>query len=284
MPLFEPPLSLSIAAEHATQALTATSPTPRIDADVLVRHAAGVTRAESIAHPDRLLSIDACRLLAALVERRARGEPIAYLTGIREFWSLELIVSPATLIPRPETELLVERALAHIDAGARTVADLGTGSGAIALAIAHERPEVTVVATDCSAAAIAVARANAERLRLRNVRFAVGDWFAALGTERFDIVVSNPPYVRSDDPHLLRGDVRHEPRLALVAGPRGLDAIAHIAATAPLSLSPNGWLLIEHGHDQGPDVRRMFADNGYRDIQTHRDLGGHERVTQARRA
>lgn len=282
MTAFTPPLSLRAAFERARAALAVSSATASLDAEVLVRQAGGATRAELMTHPERPLSAPACAELARLVARRRRGEPVAYIAGRREFWSLDLQVSPATLIPRPETELLVERALARIpSSGAWSVADLGTGSGAVALAIAHERPAARVVATDCSETALAVARANARRLGLLRVEFCSGSWLAPLHGRRLHMIVSNPPYVRADDAHLLTGDVRFEPRTALVGGADGLEAIRQIVAAAPAHLSRAGWLLLEHGFDQGADVRALLAGAAYRDIRTYRDLAGNDRVTEA---
>lgn len=219
-----------------------------------------------------------------LVQARASGTPVAYLLGRRAFWSLDLVVSPAVLIPRPETELLVELAVERLPRDvACAVADLGTGSGAIALAIAHERPRARVRATDLSADALAVALANARSLGLVNVEFAQGDWCEALGALRFDLIVSNPPYIATDDPHLARGDLRHEPLSALASGADGLDAIRTIVAAAPAHLSPGGWLLIEHGWEQAPQVRELLVRQGWRDAASAHDLAGHERVTFARR-
>jgi release factor glutamine methyltransferase len=275
-------LTLAAAIESARQALVATSPTPRLDAEVLVRHASGGRRADFTARADRVLTETARRTLARLVDRRRNGEPIAYLTGHREFWSLDLEVSPDTLIPRPETELLVERALARIPLTSTwSVVDLGTGCGAIALAIAHERPRSKVIATDRSEAALARARANARRLGVENIQFLTGDWFVPLGDRRVHMVVSNPPYLRADDPHLLQGDVRFEPRAALVGGPDGLEAIRHIAANARAHLGAGAWLLLEHGFDQGDDVRALLTDREYGLTHSHRDLAGHERVVEA---
>lgn len=285
MLLFNPPLTLETAIARTRQALADAGDTARLDAEMLVRHVSGTTRAHTIAYPEQLLSDTACDLLEALVARRRRGEPIAYLVGAREFWSLELIVSPATLIPRPETELLVERALAHIpSAETCSVADLGTGSGAIAIAIARERPMAHVVATDIAEATLAVARTNARRFGATNVRFQLSDWFAALAGQRFDVIVSNPPYVRTGDPHLLAGDVRFEPRAALDGGTDGLAAIAGIVGGAKPHLTSSGRLLIEHGFDQASDVRDILTQRGFCRIMTHKDLAGHDRVTEAQAA
>src|SRR5690606_29533287 len=225
---------------------------------------------------------DAARF-EALVARRAAGEPVAYLVGTRGFWRLELAVTPDTLVPRPETELLVELALARIDPrAAARVADLGTGSGAIALAIAGERPRARVVATDASAAALEVARANAAALGLGNVEFRHGDWWAPLAGERFALVASNPPYIADGDAHLAQGDLRFEPRAALASGADGLDAIRAIVAGAPAHLRDGGWLLVEHGWEQGAAVRALFEAAGFDEVATERDLEQRDRVTLGR--
>ncbi|MBI3899700.1 MAG: peptide chain release factor N(5)-glutamine methyltransferase [Gammaproteobacteria bacterium] len=275
--------TLTAALDDIAHALTPISPTPRLDAEVLLQFVSGATRSVLIAHPNRPLAPKERAALAALVERRRRGEPIAYLVGQREFWSLALTVTPATLIPRPETELLVERALAHLsETIVETIVDLGTGSGAIALAIAHERPQLDVIATDRSAAALAVAQANAQRLDIANVEFVIGDWLAPLAGQRFRLIVSNPPYIPANDPHLSQGDVRFEPREALVAGNDGLTDIRRIAQQARAQLVAGGWLLLEHGFDQAVAVQTLLAEFGYVDITSQRDFAGHERITEAR--
>ena len=281
-PDLAPPLTLGAALDTATRLLASASPTPRLDAEVLLAETSGATRAEMIACPGRMLAAPACAAFARLLARRRQGEPAAYLTGRREFWSLELRVTPATLIPRPETELLVERALARIpDDAPLRAADLGTGSGAVALALARERPALRVIATDSSADALAVAGANAARLGIGNVEFRQGDWFAPLAAERFAVIVSNPPYVRSDDPQLREGELRFEPRTALDGGPDGLDAIRRLVRDVPSHLPPGGWLLLEHGFDQGEPVRALLHQHSYDRVHTWRDLAGHERVTEA---
>lgn len=263
--------------------MLAASPTPRLDAEVLVMHVTGLTRAQLITRAAEPLTPDPQSRLEALLARRARGEPIAYLTGAREFWSMELRVTPAVLIPRPETELLVEQALALIPKEAAwTLADLGTGSGAVALALARERPRCRVIATDASEAALAVARANAQRLGLRNIEFRHGEWLAPLAGLTLDLVVSNPPYVADGDPHLDQGDLRFEPRAALVAGRDGLDALRTIAADARERLKPGGWLLLEHGQEQRLAVRGILQANHYCDLRCHTDLAGLDRVSVGR--
>jgi release factor glutamine methyltransferase len=216
----------------------------------------------------------------ALANRRVAGEPVAYITGRRGFWSLDLHVSPDTLIPRPETELLVELALEHLPAsGPVTVLDLGTGSGAIALALAKEQPLARIIAVDASLAALSIAQANAAELRVGNIKFMHGDWYAGLAGQRVEVIVSNPPYIEAADAHLGQGDLRFEPRSALASGEDGLDDIRVIVAEAPEHLSPNGWLLIEHGWNQGAAVRRLFSTAGFVDVVTEQDLEQRDRVT-----
>lgn len=277
--------TFAAALREAVAALTASSPSPRLDAEVLLRHVTGCSTADLVARAERMLTDDEARRLDELVARRRAGEPVAYLTGEREFWSMTLQITPAVLIPRPETELLVDRALAHIPKDARwTIVDAGTGSGAIALAIARERPRCRVIATDRSPAALDVARANAQRLGIANIEFCEGGWLDPLGKLSPEMVVSNPPYVRADDPHLNEGGVRFEPKTALVGGPDGLDAIRVLAQQAFAHLMPGGWLLLEHGYDQAATVAAILAEAGFCEIACHRDLAGHDRVTECRAA
>lgn len=255
-----------------------------LEADLLIAEALGRPRAWLFAHPEAELSGEPLARARGLLAERARGVPVAHLLGRRAFWTLELAVDRHTLIPRPETELLVEAALARLpsDRSARA-ADLGTGSGAIALALAVERPLLDVVAVDVSEEALGVARANAERLRLERVDFRIGDWFGAMHRgERFDLIASNPPYLAEDDPHLAEGDLRFEPRAALVSGVDGLDAIRRIVAAAPVFLRGRGWLLLEHGLTQGTAVRDLLATAGLVAVETLRDLEGRDRVSLGR--
>jgi release factor glutamine methyltransferase len=253
--------------------------TPALDAEVLLAHVLSVGRARLRSHPE-----DPVRERAgeyrALIVRRAAGEPLAYLTGTQEFWSLPLAVSRAVLVPRPETELLVERALALRSARHGRVVDLGTGSGAVALAIASERPHWQVTATDVSAEALAIARANAVQLKLSAIDFRQGSWFAPLAGTRFDLIVSNPPYIAADDPALADPALAHEPRLALTPGADALSCLRAIARDAPQHLDPGGWLLLEHGNGQGVAVRHELVLAGLRYVRSHRDLAGHERITE----
>jgi release factor glutamine methyltransferase len=255
-----------------------------VDAEFLLVHVLDRPRSWLFAHRDDVAPAGVAEAFAALVARRAQGEPVAYLTGRRGFWRFDLAVTQATLIPRPETELLVELALARLPADrAVRIADLGTSSGAIALALAHERPRAQVLASDASAQALAVAQANAQALALANVGFREGDWFAPLAGERFDLIASNPPYIALGDPHLGEGDLRHEPAAALSSGADGLDAIRRIAADAPRHLRAGGWLLLEHGWDQGAAVRDLLRAAGFVEVATERDLEGRDRVTLGRK-
>ena len=257
---------------------------PRADADVLLCHLLDCRRSYLMTWPERELDAAQQATLQEWLTRRLNGEPIAHLVGEREFWSLPLKVSPATLIPRPDTEVLVEQALTRIPQGPCAVLDLGTGTGAIALALKSERPEVDVWAVDRMADAAALARENSAALGLP-IEVRDGSWFEPLGepdrdnTPRFAVIVSNPPYIDGADPHLEQGDVRFEPRSALVADDAGLADIRHIVAHAPAYLLTDGWLLLEHGWDQGEAVRQLLRDGGYREVATVRDYGDNDRVT-----
>jgi release factor glutamine methyltransferase len=255
----------------------------QLDAELLLAHQLQLSRSFVQAHSERLLNVEAVAQYRELVQRRVAGEPIAYITGHREFWSLPLEVSPAVLIPRPETELVVERGLYLLENSQATVADLGTGSGAIALACAHERPQWRVFATDISAAALAVARRNAEALQLQNVEFLEGSWCTPLHDRRFELLLSNPPYIASGDPALLDAGLRHEPPAALASGDDGFDALREIVATARQYLAPGGWLVLEHGATQATALAKMLVDAGYAHVRCHADLAGRERVTEAQR-
>ncbi|WP_429106419.1 peptide chain release factor N(5)-glutamine methyltransferase [Aeromonas allosaccharophila] len=257
---------------------------PRADADVLLCHLLDCRRSYLMTWPERELDAAQQATLQEWLARRLNGEPIAHLVGEREFWSLPLKVSPATLIPRPDTEVLVEQALTRIPQGPCAVLDLGTGTGAIALALKSERPEVDVWAVDRMADAAALARENSAALGLP-IEVRDGSWFEPLGepdrdkTPRFAVIVSNPPYIDGADPHLEQGDVRFEPRSALVADDAGLADIRHIVAHAPAYLLTDGWLLLEHGWAQGEAVRQLLRDGGYREVATVRDYGDNDRVT-----
>ena len=274
---------LKDALERAVTALAPTQNSARLDAEVLLALVLEKPRHHAYAFPEQSLSATQASCYQALITRRLAGEPIAYLTGEREFWSLSLQVTPATLIPRPETERLVEIALDLIPQGETfRIADLGTGSGAVALAIASERAQCVVVATDCHEPALEVARENAGRHSLSHVDFRVGNWCDALGGESFDLIVSNPPYVRDDDPHLEQGDVRFEPSSALVAGGDGLTAIRTLCQCSVACLEPDGYLLVEHGADQRDSVHDLMLAHGYHPIRHYKDYAGRDRVTQGR--
>lgn len=261
-------------------ALLAASGLPPIETQALAAHGLGLSRAALLADPERTIAADDARRVERLFLRRRAGEPVAYITGEREFYGLSLKITRDVLIPRPETELLVDLALDLAPAGAR-VLDLGTGSGAIAIAIAHESEAAEVWATDVAPAALALARENASRHGAQ-VRFVESDWFQALAGERFDVIVANPPYVASGDEHLDRGDLRYEPHRALLGGADGLDCIRRIVAEARTHLIAGGWLLLEHGYDQSERVRSLLGMYGYTDVQSVPDLAGISRVTGGR--
>ena len=260
-----------------------TSESPRRDAEILLEHVTGKARTYLLAFGETLLTPEQEAQLAALLARRKTGEPVAHLTGEREFWSLPLYVSAATLIPRPDTECLVEQALARLPDGPCRILDLGTGTGAIALALASERPDCQVTAVDVMPDAVALAQRNLARLGFSNVQINQSSWFSALAQHAFEMIVSNPPYIDEHDPHLSQGDVRFEPLTALVAANDGLADIEHIITTAREHLVPGGWLLLEHGWTQGAAVRALFSAAGYASVETCRDYGGNERLTLGKR-
>jgi release factor glutamine methyltransferase len=265
-----------------SRALAASGLVP-FEARLLLARVLGRDRAWIAAHADETVTADQAKAFNALARRRRNGEPVAYLTGRREFYGLDLTITPEVLIPRPETELLVDLALARIplDRDVR-VLDLGTGSGAVALAIANARRAAHVVGADVSSEALALAAQNAARLGLVNISFVASDWFAAFVGEPFDLIAGNPPYVAAGDPHLGEGDLRYEPPLALTPGGDGLRAIRTIVAAAPAHLARGGWLLLEHGHDQAASVAALYGDAGFADVGAARDLAGILRVTYAR--
>lgn len=277
-------VTLNDALISATAQLKRHSPTPALDAQVLLAHALHQGRTYLVAHAKDALDVDQLDRFGQLVEQRTRGVPVAYITGTQEFWSLPLMVTGDTLIPRPETELLVELALEKIPVGKDCIiADIGTGSGAVALAIASERKNVHVIATDPSPAALDVARGNARALDINNIEFAEGEGLQPLVGRTLDLIVSNPPYVAENDAHLDEGDVRFEPSTALVAGIDGLDVIRQLVREGPAYLESGGWLMIEHGYDQETAMEGLFNQAGYIDIECYRDLAGQPRVTIARR-
>ncbi len=258
------------------------SPTPRLDAELLLAAALGKPRSYLRTWPERELDAEQLGLFRSHLQRRRQGEPVAYILGHQGFWSLDLEVAPHTLIPRPDTELLVESALALLPATPLAALDLGTGTGAIALALASERPGWQVTGVDRVEDAVALAERNRQRLQLDNVRFLHSHWFSALAGQRYGLILSNPPYIRAGDRHLDQGDVRFEPSSALVAGADGLDDIRAIIQAAPQYLLAGGWLLLEHGFDQAEAVRELLATAGFSEAHSRRDLGGHERISLGR--
>ncbi|WP_043307162.1 peptide chain release factor N(5)-glutamine methyltransferase [Pseudomonas sp. ML96] len=266
-------------AELLDQATLPDSPTARLDAELLLAAALGKPRSYLRTWPEREPSAEQLAAFAALLERRRSGEPVAYILGHQGFWSLDLEVAPHTLIPRPDTELLVEVALQLAPATPQRVLDLGTGTGAIALALASERGGWKVTGVDRITEAVELAERNRQRLKLNNAEFRQSSWFDALAGERFGLILSNPPYIAADDRHLGEGDVRFEPMSALVAGADGLDDIRQIVVQAPQHLDAGGWLLLEHGYDQAEAVRALLSATGFAAVESRRDLGGHERIS-----
>ncbi|MEG7363164.1 peptide chain release factor N(5)-glutamine methyltransferase [Pseudomonas citronellolis] len=258
------------------------SPSARLDAELLLAAALGKPRSFLRTWPERVVDREVRERFEGWLARRRAGEPVAYILGRQGFWSLDLEVAPHTLIPRPDTELLVETALQLLPASPARVLDLGTGTGAIALALACERLSWQVSGVDRIPEAVALAERNRERLRLANVGFRQSHWFSALEGERFALIVGNPPYIPGSDPHLQQGDVRFEPKSALVAGHDGLDDIRLIVAQAPRFLEPGGWLLLEHGYDQAAALLALLLGNGFSEVESRRDLGGHERISLGR--
>lgn len=265
------------------QAITALAAgeSPRRDAEILLGHVTGKARTYILAFDETELTASQMATLAELLARRANGEPVAHLVGTREFWSLPLFVSPVTLIPRPDTECLVEQALARLPQSPCHILDLGTGTGAVALALASERPDCQLTAVDFIADAVALAQRNADNLGICNIRILQSDWFSALDGQRFAVIVSNPPYIDEQDEHLAQGDVRFEPKTALVAAENGLADLAHIIRLGRQHLLPGGYMLLEHGWKQGEAVRELFRTAGYQYAETCRDYGDNDRLTLA---
>jgi release factor glutamine methyltransferase len=270
-------------AKRLAQALGLSSREARFEAELLLMRAAGIDRARLIAHPELATQAASSAAYRAALERRLRGEPVAYILGTREFFGLEFEVTPAVLIPRPDTELLVECALDRLDpAASARVLDVGTGSGCIAISLAHHRPHAQLVATDVSAEALAVARRNATRHGAANVTFRQGAGFEPVAGERFELIVSNPPYIDASDPHLTQGDLRFEPKQALTPGADGTSLLRALVAGAPAVLKPGGWILLEHGHDQAGAVAQALAGAGLVALFSARDLGGRRRASGGR--
>ncbi len=265
----------------ARSRLSTVHDTADLDSELLLAHALGKSRTWIYTWPNHYPTVSESEQFQRLIEQRLKGIPTAYLTGKCEFWSLSLEVNPATLIPRPETELLVEQILQRVPPGATLrIADLGTGSGAIAITLAVERPGCTVVATDRCPTALATAQRNAGKQGLSNIIFRTGDWYQPLAGERFDIITSNPPYIASGDPHLQQGDLPFEPLTALTAGHDGLDAIHTLVCNSHDYLNPGGWLMVEYGFDQRAAVARLLQHSGYSRIQCYPDLAGHDRISE----
>jgi len=281
MPPVKSSQTVSDALHTATMLLSRVSSSPRLEAELLLEYVTGLSRTNFRAMPERELPANAGWSFQQLVKRRSQGEPVAYIRQQQEFWSLLLEVNPAVLIPRPETELVVERALTHIDKSqAARIADLGTGSGAIAVAIASERPSATVVAVDASKEALEIASRNIGRLQLTNVSLLHGSWFAPVAGRRFDLIATNPPYIGQDDPDLAPDVRRHEPMMALISGVTGFEALDLIIREAPMHLESGGWLVMEHGWKQADAVRQRLVSQGFVHVRSHADLAGHERVTE----
>jgi release factor glutamine methyltransferase len=272
------PLTVAESLRWAAGSLKNHSGSPRLDAELLLAKILGVSRPGLIARSSEPVAIECDRAYARLIDERVRGTPVAYLTGSREFWSLALKVTPAVLVPRPETELLVELALQHLPLeGESSVLDLGTGSGAVALAIACERPRARVTGVDISAAALEVAIQNSRDLELAHIDWRQGSWFAPVQGERFDLIVANPPYVAAADPVLKA--LAAEPAIALSAGPTGLESLSAIAGAASSHLHHRGWLLMEHGSDQAAAVAQLLERHGFTQVRSHLDLSGKPRIT-----
>ena len=270
--------TIAEAVKHAEHTLEPHSESPRLDAELLLATLLGLPRSALIARADEPVALREERAYAELIARRAGGVPIAYLTGSREFWSLPLKVSPAVLVPRPETEILVEQALALLPRDVhREVLDLGTGSGAIALSLAHERPRWAITGVDISSAALQIAALNAQSLKLTHVKWRLGSWFDPVPLERFHLIVANPPYIAAEDPALTA--LGAEPAMALIAGPTGLEALCAIIAQAPDHLLACGWLALEHGAVQAHEVAQLLQARGFDSIRTYSDLSGRPRIT-----
>ena len=272
-----PAPAFSVAPGSAIAALLKSAPLDPLETRILIMHALQLSRVQLITCSDRLLTQEEAQRLTALFRRRIQGEPIAYIVGKREFYGLDFAVSPAVLIPRPETELLVDLALERLPQNGR-VLDMGTGSGAIAVAIAHSRPDASVTALDASRDALEIARLNASAHGVA-VDFLLSDWYAAVAGQRFDVIVANPPYIVAGDAHLSQGDLRFEPLAALTDHADGLSALRSIVAGAAAHLESGGWLLVEHGYDQAESVRELLALQGFDEVQSWRDLAGIERAS-----
>ena len=277
-------MNIQQALQHASQSLAESSPSARLDAQVLLTHVLQCNTAHLLAWPEKKLNKEQISSYQQLIQLRQQGQPVAHLTGLREFWSLNFSVNDSTLIPRPETETLVEFILDKFsDREKIKLLDMGTGTGAIAIAIATEKPGWKIFASDVSADALNLARCNSNSHQTNNISFVQSDWFTKIKHNDFDIIVSNPPYIAADDPHLLQGDVRFEPKSALLSGINGMDDIEHLCQHAKNYLTQNGWLIVEHGYNQKQLVSDCFAKNGYVEIEHKNDLSGHIRMTAGKK-
>lgn len=274
-------LSIRDTLREITQQLQTSSDSARLDAELLLLHVLKKNRSYLFTYPEKILTTAQQEQLGSLIQQRLQGHPIAHLTGTRDFWTLTLKVTPDTLIPRPETELLIETVLELFpnQNEALNILDLGTGTGAIALALAYEYRNAMITACDVSSTALEIARENAQLNQLPHVNFAQSSWFDAIPNQTFDLIVSNPPYIPVSDPHLSQGDVRFEPLSALASGQDGLDDIRHIVEYAPTYLKANGWLLIEHGYDQGKSVPLLLTEAHFQQVQCKKDLSQNDRIT-----
>ena len=277
--------TLGTIHQEAIEQLKPYSDSARLDVDIILSFALGIPRTRFITPADTPISDSKVTEVQTLIDKRKQGQPVAYITGVKGFWDLQLFVNEHTLIPRPETEMLVEFALAIFPANNKiSVIDLGTGTGAIAIAIAKARPNWKVMACEKSEQALNVAKSNAENYQLDNLKMILSDWFSNINPQHsFDLIISNPPYVADQDPHLTQGDVQFEPMSALRAGPDGLNDIRHIVRYGKDYLNPHGWLIVEHGYDQAEAVKAIFTENGYAVIQQGMDLNGHTRATYGQR-
>lgn len=275
--------SIAQAIKQASQSLTETSDSARLDVEVILCHVLNCAATHLLAWPEKILEQEQTLLFNQLIEQRRTGTPVAYITGSKEFWSLDFKVTPATLIPRPDTETLVEFVLNMFsDKKNLRLIDLGTGSGAIAIAIASERPNWEIIATDISVEALAIAGDNARRHKIKNIRFIESNWFERLEQQRFDLIISNPPYIAEHDEHLSQGDVRFEPLSALTSGETGMDDIQHITAQSKKHLNSNGWLAFEHGYDQKQAVSDCFNHYAFQEITQLTDLSGQARISASK--
>lgn len=277
-------MNIQQALQQASQALSETSPSAKLDAQVLLTHVLQCNTAHLAAWPEKNLSEEQAAQYLQLTQQRKDGQPVAHLTGTREFWSLAFTVNDSTLIPRPETETLIEFILENFSNKKNLkLLDMGTGTGAIAISIASEKPGWKIFASEVSEQALVLARQNSEQHQTSNITFIHSNWFDNITDHDFDIIVSNPPYIAGDDPHLLQGDVRFEPRSALSSGKSGMDDIEHLCLHAKKHLAKNGWLIVEHGYDQAQIVAECFAKQGYTQVEQKKDLAGHTRMTAGKR-